>query len=185
MEGEPVRLLSGDWEELCATVAAEVLRTNPTSACGTDPLDAAVLMFSTSEKNTRNHNAPGSDLRIALERRGLRVYNPRNKTAGRVGSAVHDLVALVSYLIDPVRRARVNGRVVDVYASHLTRTAGRSLSPRQDAGLTMRMPRSRSNSARARVASWISPPRAIGTFCSSSMTSGSAWSQRLRRGLRW
>ena len=118
MEGEPVRLLSGDWEELCATVAAEVLRTNPTSACGTDPLDAAVLMFSTSEKNTRNHNAPGSDLRIALERRGLRVYNPRNKTAGRVGSAVHDLVALVSYLIDPVRRARVNGRVVDVYASH-------------------------------------------------------------------
>ena len=45
------------------------------------------------------------------------MYNPRNKTAGRVGSPVHDLLALISYLIDPVTKAHVNGRRVEVHAT--------------------------------------------------------------------
>jgi superfamily I DNA/RNA helicase len=122
--GEPVRLLVGDWVALSAAVAAE-LKTEQTrleAAAVDDPrvsdvIDAAILLFSTSEKVTRNNRAPAVDLRTALETRGLRVYNPHNKTAGRPGSPVHDLIALISYLIDPVTKARVNGRLVEVHAS--------------------------------------------------------------------
>lgn len=122
--GEPVRLLVGDWIALSAAVAAE-LKTEQArleaAAVGdpaiSDVVDAAILLFSTSEKVTRNNRAPAVDLRAALETRGLRVYNPHNKTAARPGSPVHDLIALISYLIDPVTKARVNGRLVEVHAS--------------------------------------------------------------------
>jgi DNA helicase II / ATP-dependent DNA helicase PcrA len=122
--GKPVRLLEGNWIALTAVVAAELRaeQARLTSEAGGDSgqsnvLDAAILLFSTSEKVSRNHRAPAVDLRSALETRGLRVYNPHNKTAGRPGSPVHDLIALVSYLIDPVSRARVNGRLVEVHAT--------------------------------------------------------------------
>lgn len=79
----------------------------------------AVLLFSTSEKEGRRGGTAALDLRRALERRGLRVYNPRNKTAARQGSPVYSLAALLSYLIDPVVCAPVGkgGRDVMVWAS--------------------------------------------------------------------
>jgi DNA helicase-2/ATP-dependent DNA helicase PcrA len=122
--GDPVRLLVGDWAALTAVVAAELRseqqalqRTAATDPEISDVLDAAILLFSTSEKVTRNGRAPAVDVRSALETRGLRVYNPHNKTAGRPGSPVHDLIGLISYLIDPVTKDRVNGRLVEVHAS--------------------------------------------------------------------
>lgn len=120
-EGAPnglaVRLLSGDWADICAVVASELRTYSDESTTLGMPLDAAVLLFSTSEKSSRNYSSTAGQLREAMERRGLRVYNPRNKTAGRVGSPVHDLMALISYLIDPVTKARVNGRPVEVHAT--------------------------------------------------------------------
>jgi superfamily I DNA/RNA helicase len=122
--GPPVRLLVGDWRSLSAVVAAELKseQARLKKAAESDPeisevLDAAILLFSTSEKVTRVARAPAVDLRDALETRGLRVYNPHNKIAGRPGSPVHDLIALISYLIDPVTKERVNGRLVEVHAS--------------------------------------------------------------------
>ena len=124
--GEPVRLLVGDWLALSAAVAGELKSEQAIleAAAVDDPeishvLDAAILLFSTSEKVTKNNRAAAVDLRAALETRGLRVYNPHNKTAGRPGSPVHDLIALISYLIDPVSRAPAgtNGRMVEVHAS--------------------------------------------------------------------
>jgi DNA helicase-2/ATP-dependent DNA helicase PcrA len=115
--GAPVRLLSGTWDDICAVVAAELrVRTDKSAVQGL-PLDAAVLLFSTSEKAGRNYSSAAGQLRGAMETRALRVYNPRNKTAGRVGSPVHDLLALISYLIDPVTKAQVNGRRVEVHAT--------------------------------------------------------------------
>jgi DNA helicase-2/ATP-dependent DNA helicase PcrA len=78
-----------------------------------------VLLFSTSEKESRRGGMAGLDMRRALEAQGLRVYNPRNKTAGRRGSPVHSLAALLSYLIDPVTIAPAGsgGRPVMVWAS--------------------------------------------------------------------
>lgn len=124
--GEPVRLLVGDWMALSAAVAAEMKteQARLEAAAVDDPeisdvLDSAILLFSTSEKVSKNNRAPAVDLRAALETRGLRVYNPHNKTAGRPGSPVHDLIALISYLIDPVSKAPAgtNGRLVEVHAS--------------------------------------------------------------------
>lgn len=117
--GEPVRLLMGDWSRLCDVVAAELVQTHQSTGAGLMP-DAAILMFSTSEKNSRQHQAPAYEMRTALENRNLRVFNARNKTAGLVDSPVHDLLALISYLIDPVRVQTLPGktRAVEVYASH-------------------------------------------------------------------
>ena len=80
---------------------------------------AAVLLFSTSEKEGRRGGTPALDLRRALEAQGLRVYNPRNKTAARRGSPVYALAALLSYLIDPVviAPAGSGGQPVMVWAS--------------------------------------------------------------------
>lgn len=115
--GLPVRLLSGTWDDICAVVATELRARSDESAAQDLPLDAAVLLFSTSEKSGRNYSSTAGQLRDAMETRGLRVHNPRNKTAGRVGSPVHDLVALISYLIDPVTKTQVNGRRVEVHAT--------------------------------------------------------------------
>jgi len=115
--GPPVRLLTGTWDDISAVVAAELRARSDESATQDLPLDAAILLFSTSEKSGRNYSSAAGQLRQAVETRGLRVYNPRNKTAGRVGSPVHDLLALISYLIDPVTKAHVNGRRLEVHAT--------------------------------------------------------------------
>ncbi|MFC8615581.1 UvrD-helicase domain-containing protein [Micromonospora purpureochromogenes] len=122
-EGQPVRLLTGDWSQLCDVVAAELLAASPSPEATLVP-DAAVLMFSTSEKNTRQRLSPAWQMRTALEDRRLRVFNARNKTAGEADSPVHDLLALLSYLIDPVRTIRLPGktRAVQVCASHQDRS---------------------------------------------------------------
>lgn len=119
VEGEPVRLLTGNWSSLCDVVASELQQEHERSGSELLP-DAAVLLFSTSERNWRNRLAPASVMRAAFESAGLRVFNARNKVAGREGSPVHDLFALISYLIDPVRERRVPGRArpIEVCASH-------------------------------------------------------------------
>jgi DNA helicase-2/ATP-dependent DNA helicase PcrA len=121
-DGAPVRMLEGPWEAICARVRKEIdeLGTGKVPK-GDDPLapSVAILMFSTSEAETRNNPKPALELREALEAGGLRVYNPRNKSAARAGSPVHDLLGLISYLIDPVSRAPAgaNGREIEVWAS--------------------------------------------------------------------
>jgi len=119
--GDPPRLLQGNWAALCDHVAAELdlLGAGRLPEGDRVPPSAAILLFSTSEKQTSRGGTPGLDMRQALEARGLRVYNPRNKTAGRQGSPVHSLAALLSYLIDPVTIAPAgsSGRPVMVWAS--------------------------------------------------------------------
>lgn len=119
--GEPPRLLQGTWAALCNQVAAELspLGAGRLPHGNEVPPSVAVLLFSTSEKENRRGGAPGLTMRQALEAQGLRVYNPRNKTAGRRGSPVHSLAALLSYLIDPVTLAPAGsgGRPVMVWAS--------------------------------------------------------------------
>ena len=120
--GAPVRLLEGPWGQLCGHVASELEALGagriPEPGCE-PPLSVAVLMFSTSEVESKSNPKPALELRAALEQRGLRVYNPRNKSAGRPGSPVYDLLGLISYLIDPVSKAPVgaNGRLIEVWAS--------------------------------------------------------------------
>ncbi|MER5318036.1 ATP-dependent helicase [Streptosporangium roseum] len=122
MLGKPVRLLIGPWQELCDAVASEILQVR-TSLGGAIMPEAALLMFSTSEKSSRARTSPALQMRTVLESAGLRVFNARNKTAGRPGSPVHDLLALISYLIDPVRQMQIPTatRAVEVHASHRER----------------------------------------------------------------
>ena len=120
--GDPPRLLEGPWTAVCEQVAAEIDVLGAgrrASAAATAQPAIAILLFSTSEKEGRRGGTPALDLRRALEERGLRVYNPRNKTAGRPGSPVHSLAALLSYLIDPVVNAPAgaSGRSTMVWAS--------------------------------------------------------------------
>lgn len=126
--GSPVRLLEGDWSSLCEWVAEEVetLGTGRILALGEEaPPTVAILMASTSEVESTKSTRPALDLRRALEAEGLRVYNPRNKAAARPGSPVHDLLGLISYLIDPVSMAPAGkisasgkAREVQVWASN-------------------------------------------------------------------
>lgn len=122
VDGDPVRLLEADWQRLCARVAEEVEDAGagrlPVPGADAAPT-VAVLMASTSEVETRTGTRAALDLRRALEARGLRVYNPRNKSAGRPGSPVHDLLAIISYLIDPVVKAPAgkSDRKIEVWAS--------------------------------------------------------------------
>ena len=116
--GAPVRLLRGPWHPLCTHIAEEIAGLQPRQGAGsaTGAPTVAVLFFSTSEKG----NSPALSLREELEARSVRAYNPRNKVAGRAGSPVHDLLALVSYLIDPVTMEVVHPgtRAVEVHATH-------------------------------------------------------------------
>lgn len=121
--GQAPRLLTGSWKDVSSCVARELAESGagryPT-ADQPKPPTAAVLMFSTSERASRNNPEPAATvLREALQRVGLRVYNPRNKTAGRDESPIAELLGLVSYLIDPVTTARAGkgGRLVQVFAS--------------------------------------------------------------------
>lgn len=121
-DGSPPRLLEGLWSDVCAQVADEIDALGagriPQPGGPVAP-SVAILLFSTSERTGRNGNAAALDLRVALEERGLRVYNPRNKTAAAPDSPVSELLALLSYLIDPVTRAPAgaNGRMIEVWAS--------------------------------------------------------------------
>ena len=122
--GVPPRLVEGSWTAVSALVAKEVsaLGVGRLPQNGAVAPTAAVLLFSTSEKETRRGVTPALDLRRAMEAEGLRVYNPRSKTAGRKGSPVYELAGLLSYFFDPVTRANVGkrGRAVEVWASHNT-----------------------------------------------------------------
>jgi len=118
--GRTLRLLQGNWPDVCGRVAAEADALGAGRLRESDadpPPTVAVLMASTSELESRSSVRPALELRRALEARGLRIYNPRNKAAGRPGSPVH--LALVSYLIDPVTIAPAgkDGRNIEVWAS--------------------------------------------------------------------
>jgi DNA helicase-2/ATP-dependent DNA helicase PcrA len=120
--GAPVRLQQGSWGTVCGHIADEIaaLRAGLPAMIGAAPAPTvAVLMASTSEVESRSSTRPALDVRRALEAKGLNVYNPRNKAAARPGSPVHDLLGLISYLIDPVviAPAGKNGRQVQVWAS--------------------------------------------------------------------
>ena len=119
--GEPPRLLQGPWASVCDHIAAEIdaLGAGRVPDGGPVAPSVAVLLFSTSEKEGRRGGTAALDLHRALDDRGLRVYNPRNKTAARQGSPVYSLAALLSYLIDPVVLAPAgkNGRDIMVWAS--------------------------------------------------------------------
>lgn len=119
--GNAVRLLTGPWNELCKAVSIELDALGagrPQTGTHAVPT-SALLMFSTSERETKSHGSPALELRKAIESRGMRVYNPRNKMAGANESAVAMLFGLLSYLIDPVSLAPVGkgGRMVEVWAS--------------------------------------------------------------------
>ena len=118
--GKPVRLLTGRWDELCVVVAEEMNNIGvgrpPLGTAGAPTV--AVLAFSTSEKEYRTRKSPALALRRVIENRGLRVYNPRNKTAGNNESPVSMLLGLISYLIDPVSHAPIGKRGnIEVWAS--------------------------------------------------------------------
>jgi DNA helicase-2/ATP-dependent DNA helicase PcrA len=121
--GEPARLLEGPWLGVCDQVASEIDALGAGRVPDGDgaPIapSVAVLLFSTSEKEGQRGGTAALDLHRALERRGLRAYNPRNKTAARQGSPVHALAGLLSYLVDPVIFAPIgkNGRDIMVWAS--------------------------------------------------------------------
>lgn len=116
--GEAIRLLTGPWNDLCQVVAEELAA----AGCGTppaggkEPPTGAVLMFSTSE---RSAESPALALRTTIAGKRVTVYNPRNKTAAEKGSPVYELLGLISYLIDPVRKAPVGAgkRSIEVAAS--------------------------------------------------------------------
>jgi DNA helicase-2/ATP-dependent DNA helicase PcrA len=115
-----VRLLVGSWPVVCAAVAAEVSQHGIARVTGTSSVEsAAALMFSTSERERQNWVPPALTLRRALENSGTRVFNPRNRMASHADSPVSALLALISYLIDPVSMAPAgkNGRMVEVWAS--------------------------------------------------------------------
>ena len=115
--GPPVRLLTGTWDDISAVVAVELrarsdesaaqdLPSTPRSCCSPprrSPAGTTVLRPANSAKPWK----PG----------GRAFTTPRNRTAGRVGSPVDDLLALISYLIDPVTKAHVNGRRIEVHAT--------------------------------------------------------------------
>jgi len=122
VRGKPVRLLQGCWVQLCRVVAQE-LHSRGVGQVPTEgqsaPDSAALLMFSTSEQSTKSHESAALALRQAMENKGIRVYNPRNKMAASPDSPVAELLGIFSYLIDPISLAPAgkNGRYVEVAAS--------------------------------------------------------------------
>lgn len=121
-KGAPVRLLRGHWKDICVAVSRELRELGvgrPARSSQKERPTAAILIFSSSEKQGRSWTAPAYPLRVAMENCGLRVYNPRNKTAGHAESPVAMLLGVLSYLIDPVSMAPVgkDGREVMVWAS--------------------------------------------------------------------
>lgn len=120
--GSDVRLLRGPWSDLCAVVSQEIaaLGVGNVTAPGYAGESAAILMFSMSERESREWRSPALALRRAIEGRGIRVYNPRSKTANNPDSPVSMLLGIISYLIDPVSKAPIGkrGLSVEVWASN-------------------------------------------------------------------
>lgn len=121
VDGPVVRLVSGPWDAVCEFVTEDVEQLGAgriPDPGGDPPPEAAILLFSTSERGKSARR-----LREALDTRGVRVYNPRAKTAGQRGSPAYELFGLVSYLIDPVRSAPVGrgGRALQVWATRYDR----------------------------------------------------------------
>ena len=117
--GPSVRLLEGNWADLCTSVSAELSAFASGRHDNIRPPSVAVLMFSTSERRSKFGDAPAVELRDALGARGIRMFNPRNKTAGHYDTPVGQLFGLISYLIDPISYAPAGkrGRTVMVCAS--------------------------------------------------------------------
>jgi DNA helicase-2/ATP-dependent DNA helicase PcrA len=120
VDGEPPRILRGGWNDLCACVASEIAARDEAAAKSGEVESTAILLFSTSERVSRSYVGAAYELRAALEEKNLRVYNPRNKTATHQDSPVAELFGLISYLIDPVSKAKAGkgGRLVEVWGSH-------------------------------------------------------------------
>jgi DNA helicase-2/ATP-dependent DNA helicase PcrA len=134
--GDPVRLLRGPWTSICRCVAAELGK----DGCGRIPPPgahpsptAAVLMFSTSEGFT---DSPAQALKSALAAKNVRAYNPRNKTAANAGSPVHELVGLLSYLIDPITTGAVTRGVPPLVAASRSKYAAQARSEPADFPVT-------------------------------------------------
>lgn len=119
-EGEPPRILRGVWHDLCGCVANEIAARDEAATKMGKVESTAVLLFSTSERVTKSYVGPARELRVALEGKGLRVFNPRNKTATNEDSPVAELFGLISYLIDPVSKANAGkgGRLIEVWGSN-------------------------------------------------------------------
>ena len=118
--GVPVRLLLGPWDDLCSVVSAEIDSLGAgRPSTGTPVPSVAFLAFSTSEREYKDRKSPPLGLRRFLETKGIRVYNPRNKTAGNNESPVAMLLGLISYLVDPVSHgpAGKKGGMIEVWAS--------------------------------------------------------------------
>jgi len=120
--GQAVRLLTGPWPDVCNIVAEELLKLQiglRRKAGDARSETAAILLFSTSEREFRSLTPPALDLHRALSAKALRVYNSRSKTAGTANSPVSMLLGLISYLIDPVSIAPAGkgGRMVMVWAT--------------------------------------------------------------------
>lgn len=119
--GAPARLLTGSWDDLCTVVSGEIHNYGAgRPSTGSSVPTVAFLAFSTSERESRERKSPPLALRRVLESKGMRVYNPRNKTAGNNESPVSMLFGLISYLIDPVSLAPAGnkGRLIEVWASN-------------------------------------------------------------------
>jgi len=117
--GPAVRLLEGQWDQLCQMVAAELDVLGVGRHGESKPPSGAILMFSTSERSSKAHIAPATTMRQAIEAKGMRAYNPRSKMAAASESPVSQLLGLVSYLIDPISIEPVGkgGRNIMVAAS--------------------------------------------------------------------
>lgn len=107
-QGIPVRLVQGPWGEISRFVANELTKIGAgriPSADRENPASAAILMFSMSERGAKGRVSSALVLRRVMETAGIRVYNPRNKTAATSESPVSQLLGLISYLIDPISLA--------------------------------------------------------------------------------
>lgn len=126
----PVRLAEGPWAACCELIATEA--TTHGYGKGMVPTASmALLLFSSSEKESSNYAYPATRLRDVLEAKGIPVDNTRNKIAGKPGSPVHTIVALLSYLIDPVENGKnpATGRTVFCWATSDYGTQARSKAP--------------------------------------------------------
>ena len=119
--GDAPRLLSGPWLPVCGRVAEELDALGigrPARPARWRPRPPYPVLHLREGKPPGTQ--PGTRPPPATRDRGLRVYNPRNKTAAQAGSPVFQLAALLSYLVDPVVKAPAgrNGRSVEVWASN-------------------------------------------------------------------
>lgn len=126
----PVRLVEGPWDACCELIAQEAA-VHGYGAGGVPTTSMALLLFSSSERVSRNYTYPATRLRNVLEARSIPVDNTRNKIAGNPGSPVHTIAALLSYLIDPVERCTnpATGRAVFCWATSDYANQARSKPP--------------------------------------------------------